>query len=409
MNRSLNELKERNPDLKIKKTDKGHLVTEAWKDETISFLFPLRAKLTSLTRLVFPPELVAIHHEDDDALEFIYGPIEKRAPEYARSFVFNYSGLAFECSFAPISPALRLLAKHFKPAKTETTSSYRNLRFLRDYIKDPSFFGEFMKDAEIVSFFVKGPFTEIDSDFVALAHSLNFYMRYFDRRTPTILVMSPEEPQKSHKQPCYLSKQGFPNAITAVDIDPTILEIFTVSRETESPRLSFIFYFQILEYCSYYYLNEKLQRKLVSTLRRPDVAANASEHVRTIIEDLKDALSQRDDSAKLENAITHCCSIDDVKHEIECNAEYFCKDVVFDGGLVIPKILKDKESIAKLSEADLVQIKRNIEKIRNVLVHLRESRENKVILPTRKNDTLIMPYLYCVRRLAEKVAIQFEK
>ena len=50
----------------------------------------------------------------------------------------------------------------------------------------------------------------------------------------------------------------------------------------------------------------------------------------------------------------------------------------------------------------------NITKIRNVIVHLRESRENTVILPTEKNNIYLLPYLYLLRRIAEKVAIQFE-
>ena len=61
-----------------------------------------------------------------------------------------------------------------------------------------------------------------------------------------------------------------------------------------------------------------------------------------------------------------------------------------------------------MSDTILNQVRLNIEKIRNVLVHLRESRENKVILPTEHNDQLLTPYLFVLRRIAEKVAMQFE-
>jgi hypothetical protein len=43
--------------------------------------------------------------------------------------------------------------------------------------------------------------------------------------------------------------------------------------------------------------------------------------------------------------------------------------------LKINKIISDEESIDKLVDSDVEKIKTNIEKIRNVLVHLRESRE----------------------------------
>ena len=53
-------------------------------------------------------------------------------------------------------------------------------------------------------------------------------------------------------------------------------------------------------------------------------------------------------------------------------------------------------------------IRKNIDTIRNVLVHARESRENVVISPTYKNSDLLRPYLYLLRRIAEVVVIKFE-
>jgi hypothetical protein len=102
------------------------------------------------------------------------------------------------------------------------------------------------------------------------------------------------------------------------------------------------------------------------------------------------------------------CAIDDIKLEIRENIEYFCKDITFDGGLKISKLFRDKDGLNTITDNTLVTIQSNIEKIRNVLVHLRESKENKVILPSGDNDKLIIPYLFILRRLAEKVAISYE-
>lgn len=123
---------------------------------------------------------------------------------------------------------------------------------------------------------------------------------------------------------------------------------------------------------------------------------------------MKDHFSQKDDSIKLEKTITENVSIEDIKNEIEANKEYFATDLEFEGGLKVNKILKDALSIESLKGDDLILIKKNIEKIRNVLVHLRESRENKVILPTKSNDQQLLPYLFVLRRIAEKVAINFK-
>ena len=57
----------------------------------------------------------------------------------------------------------------------------------------------------------------------------------------------------------------------------------------------------------------------------------------------------------------------------------------------------------------MINIRKNIDIIRNVLVHVRESRENLVIKPTHRNSVLLRPYLYLLRRIAEIVVIKFEE
>jgi hypothetical protein len=226
--------------------------------------------------------------------------------------------------------------------------------------------------------------------------------------SPAILILKKKVKRPKYVRPCYSKDGAFPSIINAKEIDSTLLEIFGVASETNNIRLKFIFYYQILEFASYYYLNDKLQNKLSSLLKKPDISSNATEYSKKVIEELKDHFSLRDDSLKLESTITDYCTIDDIKTEIECNHGYFCEDIEFDGGLSIPKIIKNQEGLKCLTDGDLIKVKKNIERIRNVLVHLRESRENKVILPTAHNDNLLIPYLYIIKRLAEKVAIQFD-
>ena len=50
-----------------------------------------------------------------------------------------------------------------------------------------------------------------------------------------------------------------------------------------------------------------------------------------------------------------------------------------------------------------------LEKIRNVLVHARESRENCVILPSEENDNKLLPYLCLIRRIAETIAFRYNQ
>ena len=116
----------------------------------------------------------------------------------------------------------------------------------------------------------------------------------------------------------------------------------------------------------------------------------------------------KSDSNKLESSISFFIEINDIKDELLTNTDFFCKDLKFDGGLTVKKIFDNKEQAKHINNSTLKSVKENIEKIRNTVVHLRHSRENKVILPTSKNNELIKPYLYLVRRIAEKIALQFE-
>ena len=45
-------------------------------------------------------------------------------------------------------------------------------------------------------------------------------------------------------------------------------------------------------------------------------------------------------------------------------------------------------------------------KIRNVLVHAREKRESKGILPTRHNEAILRRYIPLIRRIAEQLALK---
>ena len=408
MNENLLELKKNNPSIELEENGKEYKVLNPWNDESVSFIFKKGKVLTSISNIQFPEELVAIYHRDEQKLEYIYAPLKIGEKDKISINLFNYKGVTFKCYFDMQSNTLQLLCKSFVMNSPDTDSNHRNLRLFRDFFNKTSLYEKFLKDTEPISFFVEGNFTEICNDFVKLSKILNFYRFYFHRNGPEIIIFKKKIKKEIYKKPCYSMRDKFPEIINAKEIDPTLLEIFGVARETKDIRLKFIFYYQILEFVSYYYLNNKIQSNLSNILKRPDVSAKANDYSKKIIEELKDNFSSRNDSKQLESALAEYCSIDDITNEIFCNWEYFSKDIEFDGGFKIQKIINNEESTKNLVEGDFLKVKNNIEKIRNVLVHLRESRENKVILPTLKNNNFLVPYLYIIKRLAEKVAIQFE-
>lgn len=409
MNSSLKKIKENNPNAKIEKHQDFHVIENLWDDDSISFKIEKRQRITALTNIKFLPEIVGLYHFNENKLEFIFSPRLKNDPLISKKFKFNYQGSSFDCYFESCTKSVELLAKTMLIRKPDTDSEHRNLRNFRSYYKGPAYVQQFNKDRIPISFFVEGNLKKFEKKFSSLLKTLNFYMSYFERNHPKIIILNNELKTEEMKTPCFSNNGSFPKAINAKKINDIILDIFEVANGTRDLRLRFIFYFQIIEYCTYYYLEADVSKKLEKLLSQPDIANNTSDYSKRIQDLLQNHIySNKSDSNKLEKAISYFIEIGDIEDELLANKDFFCKDIKFDGGLVVQKIFENVDQSKHLNNSILKSVKENIEKIRNTIVHLRHSRENTVILPTLKNNELIKPYLYIVRRIAEKFALQFD-
>lgn len=327
-----------------------------------------------------------------------------------RNFEFNYNGEVFKCYFDKSSNILNFFAKHFVILKQETTTNYRNLRQFKDFfITDkPDYLKDYFKDRLPYSFYVKGNIKSIDNK-IQFAKTLNFYLTFYDRESPTIQIFTDEKTENLFKKPCYSLLDNFPQTIISNSIDTTLLDILNVAHRTSDIRLEFIFYYQILEYCSYYFIEQEDEFNLKKILKQPDINYNADIYIKEILEVLSERFNihKTNDKVRLDKTIKNYCKVQDIQLELEENESLFSKDINFDGGLSIKALFKDKSAIDSNGPGVLNDAVNNITKIRNVIVHLRESRENTVILPTDRNNIFLLPYLYLVRRIAEKIALQF--
>lgn len=411
MDKNLETLKKLNPSVEITEETDHINISNMWTDKTFMCRLEKATDFSPLENAFFPPELSALYHTDKSTLEVFFTPIFSNDELIKRQFSFFYKGLEFKASFGEPTELFRIIASGFRETDNSSDTDYRNLRKFRDYYKQetlPKYIQKYFENRVPINFFIQGDFSKISNDFVPLAKHLNFYLHYYDRETPILVIFEQDLDKKIYNLPCYTKKDKFPKVINFSKFDPVLLDLFQVSRRTANVRLKFIFFFQVLEYCAYYHLNDDLKKRLTNIIKRPDLLNNTSDYSKLLIEEFKDYFRQNDDSIKLEKLISDFCNWEDIKLEIECNKEYFATDLVFDGGLKIQAIINDKETFENEPKGLIKNIKTNIEKIRNVLVHLRESRENKVILPTPKNNDLLIPYLHLIQRIAEKIAIQHE-
>ncbi|WP_299016480.1 hypothetical protein [uncultured Polaribacter sp.] len=404
-------LTERYPKVVLEEVEENRVhIKNLWNDDSFLLRFNKDTDLTFLNSLYFPEELMASYSIEKGIIEVYAFPLDPNEELVKRSFTFNYKGNSYLCNWEKPTEDFEKIATAFREDKEESKTSYRNLRQFRDYYRKdelPDFLSKYFKDKEPFNFFIKGNFKPIENEIVEFCRHLNFYMSYFDRLTPNVQIFQKSYKKENFKVPCYSLFDTFPDTINGTEIDNILLEIITVANSTTDNRLSFIFYYQILEYASYYYLKSDIKHKLTTLLKKPDISYNSEEYSKTIIEEFKNHFKNNDDKAKLEMLISEHVKLKDLKIELEDNIEYFSRKLEFEGGFKLDPIMKNElTGIEQLPENTIKIIKENIVSIRNSLVHLRESRENKVILPTAKNDDLLTPYLYVLRRISEKIIIE---
>jgi len=410
MDKFLEQFKSINREIVIKEETDNINLENLWNDETFICRYSNNQDFSAIENTQILSEFSGIFHKNTGILEFIFTVLPKGEEIIKRNFKFHFEGNEFEAFFSEPSESIKLLASGFRANDIPSDTNYRNLRVFYDFYKNNQSDGlkKFFEDKEPINFFIKGDFSKIKYDFKKLAKHLNFYMKYFDRRSPHIIVFNPTEEKEEFSLPCHTDSKNFPEIINARKIEPVILDLLHVATDTTNIRLKYIFYYQILEYCSYYHLNEELKRKLNNVVKNPDVLSNSSHYSRQIIEEFKNYFKSNDDKQKLEKLILDYCEYDNIKIEIKSNSSYFAKDITFDGGFVLSSLIKNEVEAENPSKDILKNIVDRIDKIRNVLVHIRESRENKVILPTENNSHQLIPYLYLIRRIAEIIAIKYE-
>lgn len=410
-------MKVKKPKVKVvKKTIKSSQI----KEEVIQFgqnRYIFKEDKKSLAKLIgLPKGIYAILH-NNDLLEVIFSPQDKTLPLLQRKFNFYYLQDKYLAYFGtPTAFFKDIFIERYQGMKREDDFQYdffyTNLLKFKDFYslneKSDERIKKYFLNKIPVNFFIKGTFPD-DFDFKNFADNLNFFTDFFDRKSPEVVTYNNEDVEKvEFKVPCHLDSGVFPSDIEVKQITPVLLDIFTVARNTPNPVLQYLFYFQVLEYVSFYYMKEETKKNLYKVIGDPNINFRVNNIIKIITEESREYINMDKDSIRLEHAITNLCDYKDIKREIQTNLNYFLKPVVFDGGYTIGPLLNNTQDIDNPSPQIMASVKNNIEKIRNVLVHLRESRESKVILPTKRNHKLLRPYLYLIKRIAEQLAIHFE-
>ena len=382
------------------------MVSRLWGEEAIEI--PLRGDdedlLEALNAVRLPPRFTAIWHEDTKVFEVIYTVLRKENYLLERGFEFRFRGNSYHCEFGPSSSRLKVIARKARPSGNVRRSYFRNLhpfnRFERLLEERPD--ADFVKNRRPTSFWIRG-FDGYDDDRIAdLVRNLNFHMSYFDQDTPTILIH--EEPAETHKVdvPHRRDTDSFPHALSGQDIDQHLLVLWE-SAQHGDPFLRFIHYYQILEYAGFYHVKDNIRREVERAIAAPDAVSRPDK----IAQQILDAVSadRRSDEAKINAMIEDCVDPQEMWDILDGSLTAFSEEVTLDGGFVLPALVSASIGFEEFAQSWNKQFPVALHRVRNALVHARESRQSTMIAPTTANHARLTPWLPPLSQTAARVML----
>lgn len=382
-----------NPDAKLGHDDRGAFIASPWGDPSVEIRLQEDAErvVSALNAVTLAPPLIAMWHRDTKDLEIIWSPVSEGRDERSRSYEFKFRDFTYRCEFAVSSERLLTIASASRPSGTLTTTNYRNLRefawYERRRKREPQ--GKFVMTTFPTCFWIRGIEWE-EGSVIELIRHLNFYNRYFDRRHPQIIVQGEVSPQAKTGSPLRYPFGEFPARIIGKQLDPYLLSLWDAVTSAPDPFRAYIYSYQILEYAAFYYLSEGVTQTVRRILAAPEVAIRPEQAARQILDALADFKAADDE--KIVAVVRQVVDPAILWREIQASIDAFSTDTVFEGGFSLPGLVQRQWSLEDFRTSWNPNLAHSLRKLRNALVHGREARTAKVVLPTRANYERLRPW-----------------
>lgn len=380
-------------------------IKKPWGDESLTIEIDDKNAdriIDVLNNVTLPDRYTAIWHAETNEMEIIYTAYPPGLTDdiETRKFTFKHKGRDYNCEYGAASERLMTIAEFFVPIAPAQTN-YRNLLVFKGISRAISSGKENeLTKYKPLSFWIRG--IEWSEDLVLdLIMNLNFYMTYYDHRTPTILIHSPESSTWSTGARYPLN--SFPEKIVSRSIGDNLLRFWEASRSGD-PIRRFLYNFLILEYASFYHVEESVKKNVRKLISSPTAMNNVNILTLDILEAVGEA--KMDEHAKFNNLFGEIINPDLAWVELEKNIEFFCKPTQFDGGLTITALMK-----SGCTKDDFVALLKNtafptqLRRIRNALSHGKEPGKSTVILPTQRNFGLLQPWVAVIAAAAREVLL----
>ncbi len=402
---SLKPFFDRHPSAKVgMQTFDGHdlrTIENPWGDPTLMMIVAPADDVSFLNNVFLPNRLSAVWHLDSKDLEVIwtaYELSESQKEIAGRTFTFAFNGVIYLCEFGDSSDRLLALANYTVPRTNPSETKFRNLTSFGMLNK-----GDGERQAASIdvprSFWIRN--VELsEAKVVPLVEQLNFYLSYYDRLSPTIVVHG-VDPEDDHSRTRY-PVASFPTAIACGQLDSNMLSFWSAARR-ENEMLQFILYYRVIEYAAFHYVDAVAEHKIKQILSNPARGHDNSKSFQDILNAL-DAGKMGGDERFLALVEKHV-SPQTIWREVDANRAYFAKSVTFEGGFALDPLIGRKETFDTFATGGLTKFATALRKIRNVLAHGRDQRTATVITASSSNLKLLRPWVAAIAAAAGEVVL----
>ncbi len=381
------------------------MLKHPWNDPTLILAVPPSIESAQelaevLDRVDLPEKYSGIFHIETKSLEIFWTAFKVRTKHEevaARSFNIWWRGEKRNCRFAPASDDAKTLARYTFPQAAASQTEHRNIMSFHYFVHD----ADHSNMGEPVCFWVDCEGIE-SCDFDEYLRTINFYMTYYDRETPRVLIHEAGPTNTGNTRPRYVD-EVFPTELVAGDIDPSVASFWLGAFETRDPAMKFLLHYRLLEFLSLAHLKSEQRKELINILRRPHLISS-TEGAAAEITGLFSGQARETD--RLKNFIDETVRTEKVWAVLEMNRTEFSKLSVFDGGYQVKAVLTDNLTLDTWAKSSgPISLVDRLRAIRNCLAHGQDEGTRGVIHTTQNNKIVLTPWVNLIETFAAEAML----
>ncbi|MEC5291061.1 hypothetical protein VSX64_10915 [Aurantimonas sp. C2-6-R+9] len=241
----------------------------------------------------------------------------------------------------------------------------------------------------------------INPDTLEMIANLNFHIKYFDKRSPHVLIH-----KEFNKSPVNIDR--YVEDILPVDVrgkrlDRNLLDFWEASNHGNS-ILRFILYYRMLEYAAGEYASDELKGKICDIISHPAKFNNPDRAAAEII-GLFASAKATDEIPRFDSMIERLVNGEVIWRTIEKNKIPLSTPVHFDGGYKLEPLVRQTDSFDSHDPNLMKSFSTKLRQLRNVLSHGKDIGTRDVIVPSARNLELLSPWVSLIGAATNEVLI----